>query len=135
MDDSFALTRKVAPTGAVALKARHIVFVTPAPIFVVFLGSERGQRHATVGHGDLRRSFDVFSQLGVYFVGVDPRGNRSLTRGERDTPDVLTASPPVSMVGTCTPTFAGIDGVLSVLILSDDSVNVAALGENGHILR
>jgi len=131
---SFALTRQVTATFEVAPEARHIVVVAPAPVFVGVLGSELREGDTTIGRGDLRRLFDVLTELGVYLVGVNPRGNNALASGEGDTTDVFTSDFPVLMVGTRSASLTSVHTVLSVLVLSDDSVNVAAFRENGHIL-
>jgi len=103
---------KVAPTVVVALEAGHTVVVAPALVFVVVLVRERGQRHTTVGHGDLGRPFDVLTELTVYLVGVSPLRYRALASGEGDSAAVFALDFPVLVVGTGTPAFTGVNAVL-----------------------
>jgi hypothetical protein len=86
------------------------------------------KRYAAVGNGNFRRPVDVFPELSIYFVCVGPRRNRALTRGERDTPTMLALDAPVLVVRTGTMIFPSVYAVFSVSILTDDCVDVAALG-------
>jgi hypothetical protein len=86
MDESFALTRKVAPTSVVAVEAGHTVVVAPAPVFVGVLSSERRQRYTTVSADGLLpadRFEDGFSNCyGHHMLArtglVLPRGTRTV---------------------------------------------------------
>ena len=66
----------------------------------------------SLNDGDLRHTPDVFTELGVYLVGVSPRGDGTLARGERGTPHVLALEFPVLVVGAGTSAFTGVHAVL-----------------------
>jgi hypothetical protein len=94
------------------------------------VGRGRGRGHAAVRGDRAGRPVDVFAKQ-----RVDALRDRDLARRKRHAAKVLAADATVLVVGTGTPPLAGVDPVLAVPVLPDDSENLATLGMDDHALR